>query len=661
MATQQWYIQTLVGMGDELAAYLAADNQPLHSFGPIARINILVGATNSGKSRFLRGLARSSSYGLFNERNAIDQLSSALDACEAVSKLQFSSSVAVMSAHYDTPRTSGWRVKDPGAAVRDRVTFVWEPNRFLEIKEQLQAVLQPADLDAQQAARQPVMDSMARLTPLMRTISSGRAPKSCHFELIELIYGYLESLTSSEPPTVVHPPKVYIPVLRSAVFLRGCRLTPHADVFAETLRQNHDLGKHDIDLFTGNKLYTLIRSARDDFREIRSRLRAFERFLSDAFFAGAPVEIVPLHEGHAQGEHLVLSVGQTERLFHNIGDGLQAVVVLMYRLFMAEPGTWVFIEEPEQGLHPGLQRIFLETISSNEVLQEKHLTLFMSTHSNHLLGMAMSEFDNVSVFSLQKSLSSSEDRELFQIRPVLNRELNALALLGVANSSVFLANCSIWVEGVTDRKYLRAFLRAYQESDEFAAHQGRVYQEDIHFAFFEYAGSNIAHYFFSPGESEPADIDAKIRALALSNRIFLLADRDEAKEEKHAHLSELQQDNCNFQYCVTPGIEVENLISEFEMSRVLPDLAKELTEDDVRSAGICQSEYRDRHIGKYLIETFRDKHLDAVVAPSGTLKTYYKNRLCELICSLVVWDNMSDDAKCLTKTLYEFIQRHNEH
>src|SRR5690606_16212310 len=89
--------------------------------------------------------------------------------------------------------------------------------------------------------------------------------------------------------------------------------------------------------------------------------------------------------------------------------------------------------------------------------------------------------------------------------------------------------CSIWVEGVSDRNYIKAFLKAYIDD---ASNKAEILKEDIDFAFFEYAGSNIDHYIFEPLSFEiEEDIKKNINALALNNKIFLVADSDNASGE----------------------------------------------------------------------------------------------------------------------------------
>ena len=162
------------------------------------------------------------------------------------------------------------------------------------------------------------------------------------------------------------------------------------DIFERTVRQNYGLNDESLKIFTGNSLYNTIKRDRNGTPTVLSRLRDFEKFLGNAFFDGQRVEIVALDEAYEEGQHIDVRVGaETPRQLHHLGDGINTLVILLYQLFMAEPGSWVFIEEPELNLHPGLQRVFLQTLIENEALQERDLTIFFTTHSNHLLRMTL--------------------------------------------------------------------------------------------------------------------------------------------------------------------------------------------------------------------------------------------------------------------------------
>src|SRR5581483_5520307 len=97
-----------------------------------------------------------------------------------------------------------------------------------------------------------------------------------------------------------------------------------------------------------------------------------------------------------------------------------------------------------------------------------------------------------------------------------------LTELGVHNSSVLLTNATIWVEGITDRLFIRHFLGILQK--ELPASQ-RV-REDVHFSFVEYGGSAIDHWSFLCARNETPRIDVT----RLCGKLFLIADHARDRE-----------------------------------------------------------------------------------------------------------------------------------
>jgi hypothetical protein len=233
---------------------------------------------------------------------------------------------------------------------------------------------------------------------------------------------------------------------------------------------------------------------------------------------------------------------------------------------------------------------------------------------------------------------------------------------------VLLAQCGIWVEGVTDRQYVRAYLHAYQDSEEFKKEKKPRMREDTHFAFWEYAGSNLSHYLMSgiPDQGTPEaeeyergqkEVLDRIQSSALSNRIFLLADRDNGKEKKHEALAAAAEGRDNFVYFVTPCVEIENLLSPAEINASMP---KFLNDPDAAPVGFAQEDYQDVRIGTFLKRKFSRNFRKNWAAKSGTLETERKNRLCELAVRHISWQTMSDEAKTLARSLYEFLAKHNQ-
>jgi hypothetical protein len=493
---------------------------------------------------------------------------------------------------------------------------------------------------------------------------------------------------------------VYIPTLRSAHTLtdsNGDR-TPHT-FFMSNIAAHYQLNRQ-VEIFTGLDLYQKL--DRDVRGRRRKDLESFEEFLSKTFFNSIGVEIIPEHpdetydrppeKGKMRHGVIAVKLGQSgkEMPIHLLGDGIQSLIILLYSVFMSPSDTWFFIDEPEIGLHPGLQRIFLDAITNHPDIKKKNHRFFLTTHSNHLLDLTIDK-KNISIFTFSSTGEGDDQKHI--IRSSSNDRLSALTELGVLNSSVLMANCSIWVEGVTDRLYIQKYLNEYCDKNRL-----QKYQEDIHYAFFEYAGSNLAHYAWATDDDCDADttgidVDStekevtdntdnddtaeKIGMQFIANRVFLIADRDEGKTEKHNFWSEkAKQSNGAFNYYITPGKEVENLLSpevlEFIFSRgsfsPMREDGKKVQKSELKGSSLTHAEYCDsqspekaRGLASYLVDKWKLKsgYLQDKDCKTGTFNTTAKLKVAKEAVKWITADNMGEPARDLAKQVYEFIKIHN--
>jgi predicted ATP-dependent endonuclease of OLD family len=86
--------------------------------------------------------------------------------------------------------------------------------------------------------------------------------------------------------------------------------------------------------------------------------------------------------------------------------------------------------------------------------------VFATTHSNHYLDLG-ADYSECATLRFRRKLPQEEGGKRFEIRTVGHDDRMLLQELGVRASSVFLTNAAIWVEGITDRLYLREFLARY--------------------------------------------------------------------------------------------------------------------------------------------------------------------------------------------------------
>ncbi|GLO64019.1 hypothetical protein MACH09_45270 [Vibrio sp. MACH09] len=202
---------------------------------------------------------------------------------------------------------------------------------------------------------------------------------------------------------------------------------------------------------------------------------------------------------------------RNERPIYDMGDGIQTIVLLTIQAFLTEEPTIFFIEEPEQNVHAGLQRIIIDAFRQ----RPKHM-YFMTTHSNHFIDMAQ-EYGDVSLQRVHQEVDKDSEVTVVESSDANMRLLQGL---GVRASSVLNANCSIWVEGITDKLYLKAYMQKYLSLDETPA-EYLHFKENLHYIFTEYQGSNITHWNFDDQETKD-----ETHAKSLISNILLIADKD---------------------------------------------------------------------------------------------------------------------------------------
>jgi len=464
----------------------------------------------------------------------------------------------------------------------------------------------------------------------------------------------LKNKIDSIPPesNVFNFQKIYVPILRSLRSFSNDN-DPSRDLFeARTYTDYHarfkkDRGEkigdpnmpHDWRAFTGLSARKTIQNLLLGDLSQRKTVSEYEDFLSRSFYNNQSVTLIP----RIDNDVLFVKIGQEkERPIYELGDGIQQIIIMTMAILKIEPdkSLLLFIDEPEINLHPGLQRRLLDVFIHDPFLNNSQI--FLTTHSNHFLDMTF-QFDGVTVFRISKTLPEDEGDEKtpnFSIIPISNPDLDLLADLGAHNSSVFLTNCTIWVEGITDRLYLRKFLDVTRSS----SGNGTQFREDIHYSFVEYAGGNIVHWSEDLG-SDDRTIDIK----RLCGNAFIVADKDSRKEKRHDALKKIFGDRL----FILPRREIENMLS----TKVIEETVKQWKGIDVTIES--NNDYKDEYLGRYLeniINTGNSKVRFAT--DSGTIKDKIKFATIA-IEKINSPEDLTDDAKELCESILSFIESNN--
>ncbi|MGH1388380.1 AAA family ATPase [Kordia sp.] len=692
--------------------YFTSDDleEPIKHLKNFNKINIFVGANNSGKSRFMRELMAYSSLNGINKLELVEWVLSEYNKL----LLNFDFIISLKSNIYSQLQnilkyeSSELEYKENEELKLFKLhskSTIQNLNSSKNILEKIKFIFENKEVGEHSG-----LDIMSFFPEYNRRTRNYQY-FSKREEFLEKIGNY-QSLLSNlfEKRITVSGKKIYIPTLRTAhsLFIQKENNSRdfkkiRDDIFLDTTRKNYEelniisheqrksledkrLQKENtnteignIDVFTGMNLYNEIVNVRNSKKEKRDRFLEFEEFLKTYFFDGKTIDIVAefnMYRKDAEIENddeIQVFIGDKSEKLYNLGDGVQALIILMYKIFLADNDSVIYIDEPEINLHPGYQRLFLEQITNNKELTNKNLTYVIVTHSNHFLDLTL-EKDNVSIYSFSALPKEENEEGKFMIRNVNAGDNQLLRDLGVNNSSVFLANSSVWVEGISDRNFIKAFLIAYCEASE----DRMLPREDIDYAFFKYAGSNLTHYDFRGNTSEGKEIKLLINSYALNNRIFLLSDLDDGKDAKHKTLEEVADDNENFVFKTTkPYREIENLLPNEIWGKVLIEFRNQIKVKGEESIGKFQKKinrslakvesekYSEDYIGNFL-NALKLTQLNKIWEEDskGNPKTFkQKAKLSEIVLRKVrakeiTWEDFSKNKTIveLTKSIYNFIK-----
>jgi len=593
-------------------------NHPYY-FGELSKMNVFIGENNSGKSRFLRYLFETDWYSL-NEKS-LEQFFIEMD--RFIDSYGSRGCLNPMYRFYSTLSQSNIK---RFIELYDKISSDQEFYRGVNYKffQILQLVYKPEVL------KNKFYFPVIRGTKDYKTIINNK------------LDAFLRSANSIQNKDAINH---YISLLNlQSNGLESFDL--YNDIIVqEYFKDNKKIGEN---ILTGGKLYNEIKSMLLGEGKKRKVIEEFQKFLQENFFSNYDkVQLIPNEEKKV----LYVKIGNDERAIYDWGDGTQQLIVILYSLYKHkdETGKLFFIEEPEIYLHPGILRKFIEVINSDVFKNHQY---FITTHSNIVLDTSADTNIKMSIFKFKKvSNINNNDGKPFLVEQCNNGDVSLLNELGVRNSSVFLSNCSIWVEGITDRLYLKHYLELYCKKYP----DKKVYRENIDYTFIEYGGGNVVHFNFD----EKIDDSNSINAKYINNKIFLIADNDNTKPgTKKANRKEKYKGLLGNNFYELSAIEIENLITFETLKQIL------INQNEDEKEKICEvlsnkKQFSNKKLGKFIDKLFPEGDIKRYAAESGTIKN--KLEFCkDAINVMNDYDKLSKEAKTLTKKIYEFISNNNK-
>lgn len=254
-------------------------------------------------------------------------------------------------------------------------------------------------------------------------------------------------------------------------------------------------------------------------------------------------------------KEIELVINDVQYPISSLGAGLQEVVLIAFMLVTTDADI-ICIDEPELHIHPGAQRELLNLVSTIE-----NKVFFFATHSNHFLDY---EVPNKKVYQLSKE----GDRTKITVADNQSKYREILDDLGIRASEIYQTNGVIWVEGASDRIYIKKWIELLQPD----------LKEGLQYTFQYYGGKVLSHYSISDFEYEEY-----LNVLHINKNAYIVMDSDmtqaysleDLRDTKKRVISECE--NNSIGYWVTNGKEIENYLSD----RVLTEYSGKVVSSDI--------------------------------------------------------------------------------
>lgn len=602
-----------IKLPNDFDIYREVTGEKIEILEPISKINIFVGANNTGKSRFMRILSKQKKIEILKASFNIEEVRNSLK--EIVESVETADRNVALSARHGFDRKS----------IEDAHLLI--PNGIKTI------------------------DNLATLQGILNTWSGYSVPPYTHDHVISACNSVRRkakegsNLIQSLPTYAdeMSPNRVYIPTLRGLRPITDSTEDFYANRTINDYFPNSGDSSSAPEVFTGWTFYRRLTELLLGNNKERKLIVDYQKFISRALFEDKPIALIP----NQKEKVVVVKIGEEkEQPIHHLGDGIQSAIILSFLPFVMQEQTFFFIEEPEMYMHPGLQRKMLNFFASSK---RPHL-VFLTTHSNHFLDITI-DVKDASIFTFRKIFGDSEEDELtpnFTIEAVDSGQESSLELLGVRNSSVFLVNATIWVEGITDRWYLRKMLNSYmdylEETDELTMNL----EEDTHYSFVEYGGANITHWSFLDYEEHPIEVER------LCAKAIVIIDGDgEKKMKRKEDLERILGDRL----IILPCREVENLLPYPVIKEVVEEYEKD---NELALKEYDYEKYKDVPLGRFVEDTMLKKNTSrkgGYKADSGTLKD--KVGFCEKALDKIKFEDLEAANQEIIKGIYQFIVKQN--
>ena len=629
----------------------------------LKRLNVIVGANNSGKSRFMRSLGikiNSVQVDFYLSLSILNDLKSINDSFRSISSVDLNLDNLEISNY----QSINQKLESAKATIKETIIFYENLTRSSVVYFRKGDEIPSKIHNSMSGNKDRFKVEAEKYTVKISDITS--RINSFNFSNYNIFY---------------------IDTLRSLRKVKISKLPTEIDDKAENnlfktpllLRTYEDYNFSENQITSGEDFFDFLTDSLLGMPEERQKVYSYQAKLSHYFFNNQDVILIP----NRKDDILQIKIGDDKQFpISQLGDGLQQIIILTYRAFLTTEPSFFFIEEPEMHLHAGYVKQLIKFL-----LNETNHYYMATSHSNYLLDM-INEDKRIALYRVDKERLDSEENKYETVIKRCDGDRTILQTLGVSPSSVFLANCTIWIEGITDRLYFVQYLKKYLEelktTDEEKWQDYSRFIDGYHYAFVEYQGSNLEHWDFEIDSL--GDVDSSknkgLNAIFVTSNALVIADSDLKKKPRFNELEQQLGDKI----VITQGKETENSLPRvFLLNRffkMCPDngLARQGNKKKLDYKEDYETYFTDiyqsssKGIGKYFDNILNKMRKDKVLpqletnvksftfsdGAQGTIKG--KTVFCQEMIDLMQnqpWE-LTSSARELCEAIFRHIKKNND-
>lgn len=336
--------------------------------------------------------------------------------------------------------------------------------------------------------------------------------------------------------------------------LKRFRLNAERDIVPE--HEMKDVSLSENGAGAANLVHHILHFDEYDERLVRDDLRDA---LNEIMYPDSKFDNITVQKVSDDKWEIFLYENDNRYALSKMGSGLKTIILVLLNLLVVpcingnktrsredvDYGKIIFaFEELENNLHPALQRRLFDYIYKFSIKHDT--TVLLTTHSHVAINM-FADKEETQLYHVKKEngKSSIEKVEDYIMKSEILNDLDVRA------SDLLQSNGIIWVEGPSDKVYIKRWLEIWGDKD---------LVEGVDYQFLYYGGRTLSHYTANP-DTEDDDL---INILTTNRNAAIVIDSDICGKKKGINVTKTRikkEFKSNERVCwITKGKEIENYI-----------------------------------------------------------------------------------------------------